>query len=296
MVDGERRSASDRLLGWVFDIAQRRFASRDAIGAERMGERLGMIAYRADKKHRTRAEANLRFAFPEKDAAWATATARESFRHFGRLAADLMWSPRRTHEEVLAHMAANTTVFDHLDPECGTLICTGHLGNWERAAHWVTAHGYKLSVVVRHVNQPGIQERVEGLRRSAGIDLLNRGDAATGMMRKLRRHEMVALLPDQNASDVFVPFFGHPAGSVVGPAILAQRTKAQIVHAFCLRTGPGEYRLIAHDPLDLKENPMSPEEIMAAYYRDLEAAVREAPEQYLWMHDRWKSARRRGLL
>lgn len=289
-------SPSDRLLGWIFDTAQRRFARRDAIGAEQMGERLGMLAYRLDKKHRTRAESNLRFAFPEKDAAWATETARESFRHFGRLAGDLMRSPQRTDAEVLAALEVPPDTLGYLQEGRGTLICTGHLGNWERAAHWVTAQGHKLSVVVRHVNQPGLQERVEGLRRNAGIDLLSRGDAAMGMMRKLRRGEMVAVLPDQNAGDVFVPFFGHPTGSVIGPAVLAQRTSSLIFPAFCLRTGPARYRIIAHKPLDLKENSMTPEEIMTVYYQDLEAAVREAPEQYLWMHDRWKSARRRGLL
>ncbi len=289
-------SPSDRILGWIFDAAQRRFASKDAIGAEQAGGRLGMLAYRLDKKHRTRAESNLQLAFPEKGVAWAEETARESFRHFGRLAGDLMRSPQRTDEEVLSTLEVPPDALGYLQEGRGTLICTGHLGNWERAAHWVTAQGHKLSVVVRHVNQPGLQERVEGLRRNAGIDLLNRGDAAMGMMRKLRRGEMVAVLPDQNGGDVFVPFFGHQTGSVVGPAVLAQRTGSLIFPAFCLRTGPGKYRIIAHKPLDLKENPMTPEEIMTAYYQDLEAAVREAPEQYLWMHDRWKSARRRGLL
>ena len=85
MADGH-----ERILGWAFDLAQRRFASRDAIGAERMGERLGRLAYRLDKKHRLRAEANLRIAFPEKPESWAVATAYESFLHFGRLAGDLM--------------------------------------------------------------------------------------------------------------------------------------------------------------------------------------------------------------
>jgi KDO2-lipid IV(A) lauroyltransferase len=289
---------SDRLLGWVFDVAQRRFARNDAAGAERMGERLGLLAYKLDKKHRFRAEENLKLAFPERGAAWAAETAKDSFRHFGRLAGDLMRSPNRSDAEVLASLDVPPQALEYLNEADGrgTLICTGHHGNWERAAHWVTASGHKLSVVVRHVNQPGLQERVEGLRKTAGIDVLSRGDAAMGMMRKLRRGEMVAVLPDQNASDAFVPFFGHQTGTVIGPAVLAQRTNAFILPAFCLRTGPGRYRIVVGEPIDLEKTPMDPVETMAAYYRALEAAIREAPEQYLWMHDRWKSSRRRGKL
>lgn len=291
-------NASDRLLGWIFDVAQGRFARKDAAGAERMGERLGLLAYKLDKKHRLRAEENIRFAFPERDALWAVQTAQESFRHFGRLAGDLMRSPNRTNAEVLASLDVPAHALEYLERagDRGTLVCTGHHGNWERAAHWVTASGHKLSVVVRHVNQPGLQDRVEGLRKSTGIDVLSRGDAAMGMMRKLRRGEMVAVLPDQNASDAFVPFFGHETGTVIGPAVLAQRTKAVILPAFCIRTGPGQYRVVVDEPIDLEQTPMDPAETMAAYYRSLEAAIREAPEQYLWMHDRWKSSRRRGKI
>ena len=291
--------AAGRVLGWAFDRAQRRFTRRDAAGAERLGERFGLVAYRFDRKHRTRAEENLRLAFSEKGDAWAVETARESFRHFGRLAGDLLWSPSRTGEEVLSTMDVSPAAradFDATHDGRGAIFCTGHLGNWERAAHWVTAGGFKLSVVMRHVNQPAIQARIEGLRRTAGIDLLSRGDAAMGMMRKLRRGEFVAVLPDQNADEAFVPFFGRPTGTVLGPAVMAKRTKARLLPGFCLRTGPGRYRMAVDPALDLEASPLDPTETMAAYYRSLEAAIRQAPEQYLWMHDRWKSARRRKLL
>ena len=289
---------SERIVGWAFDRAQRGFARRDAAGAERLGERLGQLAYRLDGKHRARAESNLRLAFPERDAAWATATARESFLHFGRLTADLARSPSRTAEEVLRTMEVDDEgrrLFEAAQGR-GAIFCTGHLGNWERAAHWVTAQGFKLSVVMRHANQPVLQERVERLRRASGIELLSRGDAAMGMLRRLRRAEFVAVLPDQNASEAFVPFFGHPTGTVVGPAVMARRTGALILPGFVLRTGPGRYRLRVSEPFDPGASDLDPTETMAWYYRNLEAAVREAPEQYLWMHDRWKSARRRRLL
>ena len=291
--------ATGRVLGWAFDRTLRRFAHRDAAGAERMGERLGLLAYRLDRKHRTRAEANLRLAFPEHPEAWAIETARASFVHFGRLAGDLARSPARDNAEVLETMTMTPEATAHFvatQGPRGAIFCTGHLGNWERAAHWVTASGFRLSVVMRPVNQPALQERVEGLRRASGIDLLTRGDAAVGMLRKLRRGEFVAVLPDQNADDAFVPFFGLPTGTVVGPAVMAKRTGSFLLPAFCLRTGPGRYRMDVHPPLDTQISNLDPVETMAIYYQALEAAVRAAPEQYLWMHDRWKSARRKGKL
>ncbi len=282
-----------RVLLWAFDRAQGRFERKDAAGAERMGEKLGLLGYRLDKKHRTRAEENLRIAFPEKDAAWVADTARESFRHFGRLAGDLMRAPARTDAEVLANLEIPPDPLAFLRDGRGVVVCTGHLGNWERAAQWVTANGHKLSVVVRHLNQAPLQNRIHGLRSSTGIEILSRGDAAMGMMRKLRRGEFVAVLPDQNASDAFVPFFGVPTGTVVGPAVMAKRTDAFLLPAFVLRKGPGQYRAIVHPPIESLEDPV---EAMATYYQALESAIREAPEQYLWMHDRWKSSRRRKLL
>lgn len=285
-------------MGWAMDATLARYARRDAVAAERAGERIGLLAYRIDKKHRLRAEANLRLAFPEKPAGWAEATARESFLHFGRLAGDLMRSPSRTDAEVLENMEVPPGMdgFFQQEGKRGIMLCTGHLGNWERAAHWVTARGHKLSVVIRHANQPAVQERLERLRQSSGIELLSRGDAAMGMLRRLRRGECLALLPDQNSDEAFVPFFNHSTGTVLGPGVLAKRTNSLVVAAFCLRTGPGQYRYTLQDPLDAKTTDLDPEGIMAWYYRGLEAAIRQAPEQYLWMHDRWKSARKRKLL
>ena len=288
----------ERVLGWAFDATLRRYARRDAAAAERAGERFGLLAYRVDKKHRTRAEKNLRFAFPERPESWAVETARQSFLHFGRLAGDLMRSPVRTDAEVLENMEVPLGLDAFFDQEGkrGIILCTGHMGNWERAAHWVTASGHKLSVVIRPIDQAAVQTRIESLRRSTGIELLSRGEAALGMLRRLRRGECVAVLPDQNADDAFVPFFGHPTGTVLGPAVMAKRANALVVPAFCLRTGPGRYRFAVQEPLDGATTPLEPPEIMAWYYQALESACREAPEQYLWMHDRWKSARRGKLL
>jgi len=93
-----------------------------------------------------------------------------------------------------------------------------------------------------------------------------------------------------------VPFFGKPTGTVLGPAVLHQRTKAPILPAFCLRIGVGKYRIIVCEPIDLECKEEDQEMLMAQVNAVLESVIRDYPDQWLWMHDRWKSARRRNLL
>lgn len=292
---GSKREA---LLAWMFDRAQQSYARGDVVRAERKGERLGLMAFRLDAKHRNRAVANLELAFPEKGREWAAYTARESFRHFGRLVGDFMRSPSRTNEEALKSMTISDESRANMEATDGrgTIICTAHFGNWERAAHWVSATGRKLSVVARDLDQEGVQAHVLRLREASGIEVMSRGDAAMGMMRKLRRKEYVAVLPDQNAGDAWVKFFGHTVGTVLGPAVMAKRTGALIVPAYCIRLSAGQYEIVVQKPMDPETRDFDPTEIMAELNRGLEEVVRRAPEQYLWMHDRWKSARRAGLL
>ena len=115
-------------------------------------------------------------------------------------------------------------------------------------------------------------------------------------MGVLRGGGTVALLPDQNSEECFVPFFGQPCGSVLGPAVLHLRTGATLIPAFCVRTGVGKYHVRVHPSVNPDGKEKDPVAITATLNRILEDEVRQHPEQWLWMHDRWKSARRKGML
>jgi len=116
------------------------------------------------------------------------------------------------------------------------------------------------------------------------------------MLAELRKNKLLGVLPDQNTDECFVPFFGHPTGTVLGPAVLHQRTGAVMLPAYCVRIGIGQYRVIVRPPIDLQNIEENRELLAAEMNARLEEVIREYPEQYLWMHDRWKSARRAGLL
>jgi KDO2-lipid IV(A) lauroyltransferase len=240
----------------------------------------------------------LQLAFPEKSYEEARALALETFRHFGRVTADFLRSPARTDEEVLAsvepadmglYRAAN-------DKGKGVLAISGHLGNFERLAHWYQAQGYTMSVVARDANDEGLQASIARIRGGRGLTLLSRGNSARAILQKLKNRETIGILPDQNADESFVPFFGKPCGTTLGPAVLHLRTGAPLIPGYCVRVGPGKYRVEIFEPMEYVRNQDTPEKVMSDLNEILERVIRKYPEQWLWLHDRWKSARKANLL
>ncbi len=291
--------ALDKLSGFAFGVGQKLFLHKDIAKVERRGAKLGELIYRFDKKHRERTYANLLLAFPEWSEAKRAEVTKGVFRHFGIATADFLRTPLRTETEVLDTMEVEG--FEHWEGvqshiANGAIACTAHLGNFERFGSWAKAVGQPITVVAREANQGAIQDRMEELRKMAGIDFMGRGDAVRPILKKLREGKVVGLLPDQNSGEAFLPFFGHPCGTVLGPAVLHIRTGAIMIPAFCVRVGIGRYRVIIKPVIDVEHVSKDPEALMTQYNAVLESVIREFPDQYLWMHDRWKSARVKGLL
>ncbi len=287
----------ERLPLAAFRAGERWLGLADVARAERRGARLGELWFRADKKRRLRAIDNVKLAYPEWDEARRVATVRAACRHFGIVAADFMRTPHRTNAELLATVEFPDDA-DYLAAKAadkGIIAVPPHYGNWERFGHWLLATDRMITVVARDANEGDVNEAVNALRRLNGMGVVARGDSAREILRLLRRKEIVGLLPDQNSRECFVPFFGHPAGTVLGPAVLHIRTGAPILPCACVRIGVGRYRVISEPPLFAREGE-SPEELTGRMNLAIEALVRRHPEQYLWMHDRWKAARRRGMI
>ncbi len=284
----------------VFALArfQKVFMKPDMAVVERKGRKLGDLVYKLDKRRRALTMRNLELAFPEMDASTREQTARDVFRHWGMVAADFLRTPLRSDEELLANMEVEG--IEHYESvahlEHGMIAVTAHFGNFERFGHWCTTMGHPITVVARAANQGGVQERIAQIRARTGMEVLTRGDSARTVISKLRKNELIGLLPDQNSNESFIPFFGHPAGTVLGPAKLHQRTGAAILPAYCARVGVGKFKVIILPPIDPGNEEKDAEGIMAQYNEGLESVVRRYPDQYLWLHDRWKAARRKGLV
>lgn len=297
-MSSRRKILEQKIGAKAFGAAERMFSRKNAEQAERLGAKLGMLAWRLDRKHRERTISNLALAFPELTDAKRVEMAKDVFRHFGRTAADFMRAEVRTAQEVIDSVELDSRdVFNEtLAGRRGVLAITGHFGNWERFGHWMTLQGHPLTVVARDANDSGINLAMARKRAAQGVNVLSRGNTIRQILSCLKSNQVVGILPDQNSNEAFVPFFGKPCGTVLGPAVLHLRTGAPLVPCYCPRIGPGKYRVIIRPPLELPEEQRTPEGIMFALHAELEAVIREYPTQWLWMHDRWKSARRAGML
>jgi KDO2-lipid IV(A) lauroyltransferase len=177
----------------------------------------------------------------------------------------------------------------------GVLVLTAHYGNWELlgAAHILS--GLPLSVVARPLDQPLLERLAARLRRRAGIELIDKRHGLRDVLQALRQGRMVGILLDQNAArseGVFVPFFGVPASTSKGLALIALRTRAPVVPVFIRRLGAGRHRVEVGAALP----PPADDDVVAytaAFNRAIEAAIRQAPEQWFWMHNRWRTRPRR---
>jgi KDO2-lipid IV(A) lauroyltransferase len=182
-----------------------------------------------------------------------------------------------------------------MDRHGRALLLTAHLGNWELLPFACQLTGYRLSVVLRPLDAPWLDRLVLRLRERAEVELIDKRSALRPVVRALARGRMVGVLLDQNAArreGVFVPFFGYPASTSKSLALLALRTETPIVPAFIRRAGDGTHRVVirpalpwpAEQPLDTALGMLTTRCADA-----IERAIREAPEQWLWMHDRWRT-------
>jgi KDO2-lipid IV(A) lauroyltransferase len=269
--------------------------------AERFGKSVGRLLFRLSRKYRSRALSNLAMCFPEWSSQKVHATAVGVFEHFGRLMVQFFRFDRVSDQQILdsVEFEGLEAIEAALDKGKGALVVTAHFGDWERMAHSVAIRGKKISVVARDSNEERTTKLVNSVRKRHGIDVFSRGRAAREILRRLAANEIVGILTDQNTREILVPFFGIPAGTNEAPAALHLRLGTPLFTAFCAEIAPGRYRAVV-EPVTFTPRKESRErdvvEIMSLINERIERAVRERPEQWLWMHDRWRWTRELGLL
>jgi KDO2-lipid IV(A) lauroyltransferase len=273
---------------------KKKFQVKDAVLAEKRGMRLTNLLWYLDKKHRLQTLANLAIAFPELSKAEQYKMARSNYRHIGCLVADFMRSPTLSDEEVAMPEDGSEHLDQVINAGKGVLLITAHLGNWERLGAWSDSRSVRLSGVARDANDDQLTVEITKIRENRSLNILSSGSAAREILTNLKAGEMIVILPDQNNDEVYIPFFGRIAGTVLGPARIHLKTGAPIVPMCFLRSGPGQYRVVFREPLIAREGEDATA-LMTRINEEIEAMIRLAPEQYLWMHDRWRNARRKGL-
>ena len=266
--------------------------------ASELGAGVGWLAFHLAWGERRKALESLARAFPERDEVSRRALARACFMHLGRVAAELTCIgelDRRLADWVDFPEEDHAALRRALARGNGVVFVAGHLGSWELLARTVALHGHPSTAIGKETSDPRTTRLVERFRARGGVGTIWRGSptAARAMLRVLKRGEILGLLIDQDTKvqSVWVPFFGHLAKTPRAAGDLAVRTGAAVVFGGCRRLGDGRYRLTIEEvPI-----PAGPDDearsvaLTARLTARIEAAIREAPEQWVWMHRRWRS-------
>jgi len=285
---GPRNAVLARVLGWV----------AAAVGllpvsvARALGRGLGAAAHAILGRPRGFALQHVALAFPELDDRARRALVRDTFRHAGESYAELAVFPKIAHDP--DYVRVESAALDAaLARGNGALAITGHVGNWELLAATMARRGLALTVVARKVNDPRFDALITRFRGGAGMSILLRDDPKflSAVRDALAQNRVVALLIDQDSrgGGVFVPFFGRPAHTPPGAAILALRTKAPVVSVFIHRRPEGGHAIV-FDAIPV-EPPAGAGRVLALtaqFTAVIEAAIRQSPSEWVWWHERWR--------
>jgi len=265
--------------------------------ARRLGIGLGMAMRLLSPRHARIVMTNLRLAFGREKSEREIATiAKACYRHLGLCMTEFVRLPGLSAEEVRALVQLRGR--EHLDAALargkGAILLTGHLGNWELVGSRIAAEGYPLSVIARAQRDTEITEYARLTRERMGMRVLHRDVAVRSALKALRQNELVGILIDQNAGDdgVFVDFFGYPASTAPGAAAFALRTSAAVLPTWGWREPDNTHVAQVDEAVPLIETGDREQDILAntaAFTSVLEKRIRLRPEQWFWLHKRWKS-------
>ncbi len=290
----ERRQAIEAAAAAAVSVLVRRLPRRAVLA---LGRTLGRLWAALDRRHLAIAAENLRRAFPEWDEARVLATARAVYAHFGAILLDLLWMQRRPVEQLLA--LADLEGVEHMlaarAAGRGVIAPTGHFGNWEYQGFASVPLVGTVSVIARPLDNPLLDRRLVSLRTSTGNTVIYKQKALAQVMKTIREGGVVAIVIDQNVQEkdgVFVDFFGRPASTTTVAAALALKTGCAIVPVRCTLRPNGRYRMVYGPPVAWTGSGRRDEDVVALTQHltsMIEGWVRERPEQWLWLHRRWKT-------
>jgi KDO2-lipid IV(A) lauroyltransferase len=262
---------------------------------------VGRLAWALAGTTRRQILAHLAIAFPERSAGEREAIGRGSLVHLARLAAEVAtlrgWRHRLA-EYVSFAPGAEERLRALAGRGKGILYVTGHVGNWELMAQRVAAC-QPTATIARTGNDPKLTDLIGRIRLEGNVETLWREDpgSARAMLRCFKQRKLLGILIDQDTrvQGVFVPFFGRPAFTPRGAADLALRFDVPVVVGWCRRRGPapgaGHVVDLVEVPYDRAAADREAEvlRLTAACTALLEAAIRASPEEWVWMHERWRT-------
>ena len=304
---GLKRAVRHRIEYVILRVVAAVCAVLPEVPADRAGAMLGWIVARVGRPRWGVVSEHLRRAFPERDERWRRSVGRRCYAHLGAEAVTMFR---------LAGMNARTVRertrvvgIELLEAAAregrGVVVVSAHLGNWEVGGAAVIARGCPMDIVVARQRNQLFDRYLTRSRERLGFGIIPRGEARAGVLRSLQEGRAVGIMGDQDArrAGVFADFFGRPASTARGPAILAMRSGAETIMLFAIREPGWRPRYTVHlEPLvpatkggRRSRRDQAVAALTQAFTSRIEERVRQYPAQYLWLHRRWKTAPPEGL-
>jgi len=255
------------------------------------------LFYYLDPKRRLIAIHNLRCSFPEKSMEEIITIAKGVYRTMGIVAADFFEIPSLTKENIgnLVEVQGLENCITALKKNKGLLMFGAHFGNWELDAAAVSLLLKSAAVIYRPLDNPFLDKFVAQVRSSTGNIPIPKERAMRKMLRHLKNNGVLGILLDQNVDwpeGVFVDFFGRPACTTNGLALLALGTDAPVIPAYIVRLENGKYRMIIGEEMEVVHTDDINADILINtqnFTKAIEETIRKYPDQWLWVHQRWKT-------
>jgi len=278
-------------------------------GAKAIGRAFGDS--KMNRKRVGLAADRLAIAMPELEFDQRKDLVLQSYEHLAMLAVELAVMPRYLTEDAwtdYVEISSLDNVIRPLISDEPTLLLTGHCGNWETLGYTMALLGFRMHVLYRPLDLRPADAWLRQTRSRRGLELVDKFGAMQRLPELLDSGESIGIVADQNAGDrgLQVPFFGRLASSYKSIGLMAIKNRAKIIVGCArrLETNPSEavklkYRIEIYDRIDPEDWESQPDPlfyITARYRRAIEQSVRNAPEQYLWMHRIWKSRPRHERL
>jgi Kdo2-lipid IVA lauroyltransferase/acyltransferase len=279
------------LIVRLFAAMPRRIAYPTAKTLARLGFHLARRQRRAGLR-------NLQMAFPELSRSARKEILRGSFENLGRLLVEFTHLPELNKGNICRFVVHDglENYLEGLRRGRGVIFMTAHFGAWELSSFAHAVYGYPLRFVVRPIDNPRVERLISTYRTRSGNIPIERRSAARDILKALRQNEAVGILFDQNTTrseGVFAEFFGIPAATTPALALFALRTGAAVVPGFLIWDASlRKHRLRLDPPVQLIETGNLDHDVLEntkIFNKILEAYIRAYPDQWLWIHRRWKT-------
>lgn len=259
---------------------------------------MGKLAFLLIHDARRRTVSNLSLAFgDEKNEKELRELGSKVFENVGKNVADAVRLQKMKWEDI--DRIVEMEGLEHFDQAYGlgkgVIALTGHIGNFEVLAAWFSLRGYNVSVIGRELYDPRLDRLLVENRESVGLENIPTRAGVKPIISALKEGRALGVLADQDSTrvrGVYVNFFGKPARTPVGPIVIPYKTGSPIIPMAIVREDKNRYKIIVKPRIELTLSDDREKDVLHVTQKCtqvLESIIREYPDQWLWMHDRWKS-------